>query len=160
MPKITLPLSGDLTVVSPFSPSAIYQLLAQLGFTQADQLVVVLCPLSAAVGGVVRLAILAIHWSQTKRLLTEDDGPSLHRASGQFARLAIHSLATMVVALAAGLLVALYFAGAIAPTRDAIGKLIALAMVVGFMAPQFFLAQEQKLLSILKAKPPMDPPSM
>ena len=126
--------------------------LSALGFTQADQLIFMLCPLVAVLGSMVRLSIRALGWSEKR-----DRGSTATQLAGRFrrqlSRTIVLTLASIFIAFTAGLIVALYFAGSIVPTREGVGKLLAFSVLVGFMAPSFFTAQEEKLTRLFNDTP-------
>lgn len=141
--------SVQLGQSDPLVPNVFpFAALSAIGFTQADQLLFMLCPLVAVLGSMVRLALRALGWSERRvRNSTVTSEPK--RFPRQISRTIVSILATVFIAFVAGLVVALYFAGSIAPSREAVGKLLAFTLLVGFMAPSFFTAQEQKIARLL-----------
>lgn len=141
--------SVQLGQTDPLVPNLFpFTALSALGFTQVDQLLFMLCPLVAVLGSMVRLALRALGWSE-KRVRSATATLEPNHFQRRLSRTIVSILATLFVAFVAGLVVALYFAGSIAPSREAVGKLLAFTLLVGYMAPSFFTAQEQKIARLL-----------
>ncbi len=137
--------AAQLAQTEPLVPNAFpFTMLSALGFSQADQLLFILCPLVAVLGSLVRLSLRALSWSE-KRARPTKTSLEPNQARRQMNRTLVSVVATIFIAFVAGLVVALYFAGSIAPSREAVGKLLAFTLLIGFVAPTFFNAQERRL---------------
>jgi hypothetical protein len=133
-------LFKTLSQTDPLVPNTFpFTMLSALGFTQADQLLFILCPIFAALGSLVRLSIRALGWASSNE----------QKAHHSTDRVLVIVLTNVFIAFVAGLVVALYFAGSIVPSGQSVGKLLAFTLLVGFMAPHFFHAQEQRVIRIL-----------
>jgi hypothetical protein len=133
-------LSRTLSQTDPLVPNTFpFTMLSALGFTQADQLLFILCPIFAALGSLVRLSIHALGWASSNK----------QNAEHSTGRGLVMVLTNVFIAFAAGLVVALYFAGSIVPSGQSVGKLLAFTLLVGFMAPHFFRVQEHRVISML-----------
>ena len=133
----------DLPSKTPVAPDVFpFQFLSDLGFSQVDQLILVLCPLIAMIGCLAKLSTLMLNFGAQA---------SYHTTFSKIFFIVLKTLSRLLIASIAGLLVGFYFAGAISPTAQSVGKLLGLALLVGYMSEKFFYVLEKRTIEDLSS---------
>jgi hypothetical protein len=112
--------------------------LLELGFQKYDLALLIFCPLGAVIGSFAHaiLQIMNPHRVPkpgTVRILAGVD------AVGRFGWLAFR----LALGAILGLVVGLYFIGALQENLTTLAKIVALCILLGYAAPKIWLAQEQ-----------------
>ncbi|HCV02594.1 MULTISPECIES: hypothetical protein [Pseudoalteromonas] len=125
--------------------SGIYTLFTSLGFTIQDYLLITLCPLFAAIGSMVHAMLVEIN-------------PNKLPTSGRM-REKNHAMATLkwlfyriFIGAALGLILGLYFVGSLVESPNAIARIFALAVLLGYSAPKLWAMQEKHILEQMDKK--------
>ena len=110
-----------------------------LGFSNYDFALIIFCTVGSVIGSFAQAIVLTIDLKQMPR--TETDlriaSPEMQELRGVW--LAIR----MILGGILGLMVGLYFVGAIQETPTTLAKIIALSIMLGYVAPKVWHAQER-----------------
>jgi hypothetical protein len=114
------------------------EFLMELGFQKYDLALLILCPLGAVVGSYAHAILQLINPHRmprpgTTRFLSNKD--ALGRVAWWVFRLTLGAIL--------GLVVALYFIGALQENLTTLAKIVALSILLGFAAPKLWLVQER-----------------
>jgi hypothetical protein len=114
------------------------EFLVDLGFKKYDVALLLLCPLGAVIGSFAHAMLLLINPHRiprpgTTQFNTAQD--ALGRAAWLTFRLSLGAIL--------GLVVGLYFIGALQENTTTLAKVVALSILLGFAAPKIWVAQEQ-----------------
>ena len=110
--------------------------LEMLGFSSQDRFLLALCPLAAALGGFVHVWMLKDDYSK----LPKRGG--LASPKKAFVMTAWLS-GRLILSAVAGLVLALYFVGALTDSPTTVARILAFAILIGYAAPRLWVAQEQ-----------------
>ncbi len=137
--------------------------LHTLGFSQLDIAMLMLCPMAAVLGSFV-------HMFMVENDFTKMPKPEREQSVIEHVNKSIFSLNSWIamlnqkrwywvwgritIGLSVGLLVALYFVGAINPGAANSAKVLALAILAGYLAPKLFIAQEKAVSVALEQRLP------
>lgn len=115
-------------------------LLLGAGLKHYDLAMLILCPLAAAIGSFAHTILQTINPHRmpgkgSTQFLTGRD------AAGRFAWI----LLRLTLGAILGLVIALYFVGAIQENIATLAKIVALSILVGYAAPKLWVAQEKIL---------------
>lgn len=116
--------------------------LVGLGFSIYDVELLLLCPLGAVIGSFA----FAIKVSLPEAPPTKEHHFTLassHIIKGRVAWLVLHCVLGGIL----GLLLGLYFVGAIQETPSTLAKVVALSIIAGYAAPKIWLAQDKVVSS-------------
>jgi len=118
--------------------TTVHEFLIDLGFKQFDIGLLVLCPIGAILGSYAHTILLTINPTKMPgrggtRFVSHVD--ALGRAMWTFNRCMLGAIL--------GLVVALYFIGAVHENITTLAKLVALSILLGFAAPKLWIAQER-----------------
>lgn len=119
--------------------------LSKLGFTSQDYLLVVLCPIFAALGSLVHAMLLEINPNKIP------SGGALRSGNHAMAVLKWH-ISRLFIGAALGLILGLYFVGSLIESPNAVSRVLALAVLMGFSAPKLWLMQEKHILEQVEKK--------
>lgn len=118
------------------------EFLTELGFKRYDLALLLFCPAGAVLGSFAHAMLASMNPDQPPR----DEGrvrfasPRLAAARGSWLVLRL-SLGAIL-----GLVIALYFIGALQENLTTLAKIIALSILLGYGAPKIWVAQERLLL--------------
>lgn len=127
------------------SVSQLTEYAEQLGMRTQDLLLLIISPICAIIGSFVHYALLDIDPSRMPRggrILSTVE--AMARAKWIFLRL--------FVGAALGLVLALYFIGVIEEGINALTRLLAFAVLIGYCAPRLWIAQEKLILSAVEKR--------
>ena len=115
-----------------------YDILLNLGLQKYDFALLMLCPFGAVLGSLAHAILQLINPHRMPRpgavrILSNID------AMGRFQWLMLRFVLGGIL----GLVVGLYFIGAIQENKTTLAKIVALSMLLGFAAPKLWLAQER-----------------
>jgi hypothetical protein len=121
--------------------SSIYEFLTDLGLKKYDLALLIFCPAGAVIGSMAHAILQFINphkmpSSGGTRILSPLDG--LGRMAWLFYRLMLGGIL--------GLVVGLYFTGALQENVTTLAKVIALSILLGFAAPKLWVAQERVIV--------------
>ncbi len=146
------------------------EILTELGFSKTDMYMLLLCPLFTTVGGLVHVLMTSCDLSKWPVISppTEFNFSStgwksnalelmkigfkhvinlpaalIHPPYWVFARLALSALT--------GLVVGLYFVGSFPSSPGGVARIFALCVIIGYVAPSFWLAKEKWMLTIIES---------
>lgn len=122
-------------------------MLEMLGFSQTDIVMLYLCPVLGIIGGFIHVFTTDIDYSVTPKASNfskAEIDDELRKQIVEHRGLWIAS--RLFIGAATGLLLALYFVGAITSEVTSVGRLLALAMVAGYVAPSFWKNQRSSRL--------------
>ncbi|WP_320424675.1 hypothetical protein [Roseateles agri] len=122
-----------------------------------------LCPAAAVLGSFVHMFMVENDFSQMPKL-NEERGVVNRIEKSVFSLASWFSVfnqkrwywiwGRVTVGVAVGMLVALYFVGAINPGAANSAKVLALSVLAGYLAPKLFIAQERAVSQALDKKLP------
>lgn len=117
-------------------------MLSALGLKTFDLALLIFCPLGAVIGSFAQAIMLSINPDRPPR----DEG-DLREVSKQLER-ARGAWLTLRLALGAvlGLVIALYFLGALQESLSTFAKIVALSILLGYAAPKIWTAQERLMV--------------
>jgi hypothetical protein len=125
-------------------------MLEELGFNNIDVWMLTLCPVMGVIGSFIHVFTTDIDYSITPKasnfnnIEIDDETRKViveHRGLWIGSRLFIGG--------ATGLLLALYFAGAITHEATSVGRLLALSIMAGYVSPSFWKNQKPSRLNDL-----------
>ena len=122
-----------------------FEKLTELGLSTQDVLLLVLCPICAAIGSLVHWAILEIN------PMKRSAGGSLRT----FLELGAHIkwiILRVFIGSVIGLVLALYFMGTINEGINSMARILAFAVLLGYSAPRFWKVQEELIVSTIEKK--------
>lgn len=118
------------------------EFLTELGFKKYDLALLLFCPAGAVLGSFAHAMLTSINPDQPPRdeQRIRVASPRLAAARGSWLVLRL-SLGAIL-----GLVIALYFIGALQENLTTLAKIIALSILLGYGAPKIWVAQERLLL--------------
>ncbi len=119
------------------------EFLTDLGFKKYDLALLLFCPAGALLGSFAHAMLTSMNPDQPPRdeRRVRVASPRLAAARGSWLVFRL-SLGAIL-----GLVIALYFIGALQENLTALAKIIALSILLGYGAPKIWLAQERLLLT-------------
>ncbi|MGZ5030526.1 MAG: hypothetical protein ACXV8I_08010 [Methylobacter sp.] len=126
----------------------------ELGFSNADFLILWACPLLAVIGAIVHTFTTDLDYSKTPKL--KDYDPAIMDINKDLEKMVIEHrglwiMSRLFIGASSGLVLGLYFAGSIKPEATSIGRLLALSIISGYVAPSFWNSQGKLgVLSVTK----------
>jgi hypothetical protein len=124
-----------------------HDFLIDLGFQKYDIALLVLCPIGAIIGSYAHAVLLIINPHRvprpgTTRFNTAPD--ALGRAAWLSFRLSLGAIL--------GLVVGLYFVGALQENTTTLAKVVALSILLGYTAPRIWIAQEKVVADVAERR--------
>ena len=118
------------------------EFLTELGFKKYDLALLLFCPAGAVLGSFAHAMLTSINPDQPpcdeKRVRVASPRLAAARGSWLVLRLSLGAIL--------GLVIALYFIGALQENLTTLAKIIALSILLGYGAPKIWVAQERLLL--------------
>jgi len=121
------------------------ELFSQLGFSAQDVILLKLCPLFSVLGGLVHFVLLDVNFERLP------SGGGWHTRSAVMGRIK-WTLGRVFISAVLGIIFALYFVGALTEGPTTVARILAFAVVVGYMAPKLWSTQEKLLLSAMEKR--------
>jgi len=128
--------------------------LAKLGFSEFDQIMLIICPIFSMIGSLAHIFILDNDFTKppapnsgAKMKFLDFIYPFIESGgrgwwvAGRF-----------VVGAIIGLVIALYFVGALNPQASTVARVLALCIFAGYLAPQIWFSQEKTVMKIINKK--------
>lgn len=143
------------------------EILSELGFSNIDIKMLILCPLFSSVGGIIHALMLSCNLSKwpacaiTDFQLPTGNKEKLHKVLAYtvnciiaLPRVLLHPpywiLAKVSLSALTGLIIALYFVGIFPPVEpgvianpEGVARIFALCIFIGYMAPMLWIAKEK-----------------
>jgi hypothetical protein len=123
------------------------EFLTELGFKKYDLALLLFCPAGAVLGSFAHAILTSINPDRPPREEAQFRFASRHlafaRGSWLMFRLALGAIL--------GLVIALYFIGALQENLPTLAKIVALSILLGYGAPKIWVAQEKILLNRVRA---------
>jgi len=120
--------------------------LSQLGFSSFDFALIILCPIGSIIGSLAQVIQITIHPYKPPN---EEGIQYIASKDLQDARGVWIALRLMLGGIL-GLVVGLYFVGAIHENAPTLTKIIALSILMGYAAPKIWVTQEKILMEKLE----------
>jgi len=114
------------------------EFLLELGFQKYDIALLTLCPLGAVIGSFAHVILQVMNPHRMPRPGATRFASNMD-ALGRFAWLTLR----LILGAILGLVIALYFIGALQENLTTLAKIVALSILLGFAAPKLWLAQER-----------------
>lgn len=119
------------------------ELISTLGFSKIDAILLLLCPILGCVGSMVNVLMVDVDFSKAPKY---KDYANLSATDEKIEKEVIQVrgawyMSRLFIGGVSGLVLALYFAGSIKPEATAMGRLLALSVVAGYVAPAFWKSQ-------------------
>lgn len=122
-----------------------------IGFGMLDLILLVLCPLLGAVGSIVHVLIIDIDYTKSPKLKDYADRPKVDEDLAKDIQdfRGYWLVSRVIIGGVTGLVLALYFSGSIVPEATSVGRLLALAVIAGYVAPSFWRHQQYSSISTI-----------
>jgi hypothetical protein len=119
--------------------------LYDIGFSKQDIMLIILCPLSSMIGGLVHFLVLETDFSKMPgRAFLGQKEDVLGRVKWIIGRLIISSVL--------GLVIGLYFVGALVEGPTIVARIIAFSIFVGYAAHKVWVSSDKVIAKIIEDK--------
>lgn len=118
-----------------------HEFLVDLGLKKYDVALLVLCPCAAMLGSFAHVILQMIN---PQRMPTQGNTRILGHLDA-FGRM-VWTMLRLALGAILGLVIALYFIGALQENISTLAKIIALSVLIGYAAPKLWLAQEKLVI--------------
>ncbi len=120
----------------------IIELLTELGFKKYDLALLIFCPAGAIIGSLAQAILATISPDSPPK----DPGRSYKAPPHLAAARGSWLILRLTLGAILGLVIALYFVGALQENLTTFAKIIALSILLGYAAPKIWVAQENILI--------------
>lgn len=122
----------------------ILNFLSPLGFSDIDTLMIIICPVLGLLGGLVHALMVDMAYSKSPKYRDYSDlsTPNEEIVKEVVQHRGVWIVSRILIGGATGLVLAFYFAGAITPEATSVGRIFAMSVVAGYLAPSFWKHQQ------------------
>ncbi|WP_316365623.1 hypothetical protein [Candidatus Thiodiazotropha sp. CDECU1] len=128
--------------------------LSVLGFSEFDQLMLLVCHVFSMIGSLAHIFVLDNDYSHSPRFkdgrkmkISEFINPFLESGGRGW-----WVVGRFIIGAIIGLVIALYFVGALTPNASTVARVLALCVFAGYLAPQIWFSQEKIVMKIINKK--------
>ncbi|MFC7420229.1 hypothetical protein ACFQNF_10065 [Iodobacter arcticus] len=121
----------------------IIEFLTELGFKKYDLALLIFCPAGAVIGSLAQSILVTINPNTPPKNPTKTYRAPSHLAEARSAWLTLRLMLGAIL----GLVIALYFVGALQENLTTLAKIVALSILLGYSAPKIWVTQERVLIN-------------
>jgi hypothetical protein len=120
--------------------------LLELGFSKQDIWMLLLCPLCSVFGSIINIFSIDMDLNEplNKGNCTKGFENNIFYWEWFFRRI--------FIGMITGLIIALYFVGALTSSSTTIARILAFSILIGYASPKFWIAQEKILISLIESR--------
>jgi hypothetical protein len=121
----------------------------ELGFSKQDMLLLIITPIFSALGSLVNILSLDL---DLKTPVETQGNIKFIKGVGNNITYIEWAIRRIIIGAVAGLILALYFVGALTEKPTTIARILAFSILLGYAAPNFWSTQEKIMIAAMESK--------